>query len=134
MKNDKQEIFQNRLRDEDQEIPYKSQEKNSSSKRSLLHLLLSTDLLPTEKALAFLPYFLFLGLLGVFYISNRLNSEKNGRILYQLNKDIKEQKWDYMSTKAELMFQSKQSEIAAKALKYGIKEAVEPPKKILVQR
>jgi len=134
VKSDRQETFQNRRREEEEEIPFKGPSPALNSRRSLLHLLFSTDLLPTEKALAFLPYFFFLAVLGLFYISNRLHSEKNGRIVNQLGKDIKELKWDYMSTKSQLMFQSKQSEVAARALKYGIKEAVEPPKKILVQQ
>lgn len=122
------------MREEEQEIPFRGPEPASNSKRSLLNLLFSTDLLPTEKALAFLPYFLFLAVLGLLYITNRLNSEKHGRMQIQLGKEIKELKWDYMSTKAQLMFQSKQSEVASRALKYGIKEAVEPPKKIVVQQ
>ncbi len=119
----------------EEEIPFpKPREPVRNSRRSLLRLLFSTDLLPTEKALAFVPYFLFLGFLGMIYISNRLNSEKNSRAVIQLGKQIKELKWDYMSTKAQLMYQSKQSEVSVRALKYGIKEAVEPPRKIMVRQ
>ena len=127
-------MIQNRIREE---LNENSTEKEPDSEwekpgRSLVSLLFSTELLPKEKALAFLPYFLFLSLLGLFYISNKLHSEKIARETIQLKKEIKELKWDYMSTNSQLMFQSKQSEVASHAIQLGIKETIEPPKKIII--
>jgi len=103
-----------------------------SSGRSLLSLLLATDLVAKDKALALIPYFLFLALLGTVYIGNRHLAEKKNREVSGLKKEIKELKWNYTSTKAELMLQSKQSAVAIRASSLNLWESVRPPAKIVI--
>jgi len=41
--------------------------------------------------------------------------------------------WEYKSLKADLMFKSKMTEVAKKVDTLGLKELIEPPKKLIVQ-
>lgn len=85
-----------------------------------------------ESATAFLPFLIFLSLLTMLYIANSHMAVKNIRDIDKLSKEVKELSWEYKSLKAELMFQSKLTEVAKKVDTLGIKELVEPPKKIII--
>eukprot|EP01132_Coremiostelium_polycephalum_P019868 gene19868-23625_t len=67
----------------------------------------------------------------MLYIANSHMAVKNIRSIDKLNKEVKEQSWEYKSLKAELMFKSKLTEVARKVDTLGIKELTEPPKKIV---
>lgn len=125
----------NKLKEE-QEIPAvveKSQPKKERvPSRNFFSLLLSNEWLSKESAANMLPFFLFLTLIGMFYIGNRHFAEKHVREIEKLNKELKELRWEYMTTKAELMFRSKQTEVAKQTELFGLKESVIPPKKIVV--
>ena len=64
-----------------------------------------------ETVLKNLPFILFIGLIGMMYIMNAHYSEKK---LWQIQKyedEIEELKWEYDAIKANLMYQTKQSEV-----------------------
>jgi hypothetical protein len=50
----------------------------------------------------------------------------------KVSNQLKELRSEYISTKSELMFASKQSEVAKSALELGLSEPVVPPIKIEV--
>ena len=79
-----------------------------------------------------IPFYFFLGFLGVIYIANAHYSEKKIREIQVLQKDIQELNWEYMSIKSDLMQQSMQSEVAKKVKNLNLKELVDRPKKIVV--
>lgn len=79
-----------------------------------------------------LPFLLFVSLIGIFYISIRYYSEKNVFRMNAISNELKELRSEYISTKSELMFKSKQSEVAKAVAETGLKESVVPPKKIVV--
>ncbi|KEQ30085.1 FtsL-like putative cell division protein [Pedobacter antarcticus] len=85
-----------------------------------------------ESATALLPFLIFLSLLTMLYIANSHMAVKNIRDIDKLNKEVKELSWEYKSLKADLMFKSKLTEVAKKVDTLGIKELVEPPKKIII--
>lgn len=78
----------------------------------------------------FLPFLFFLALLAVIYIGNTFYAEKKIREINELKKELEELRYDYITSKSELMFRSKQSEIAKMLIPTGIKESKEPPRKI----
>lgn len=86
-----------------------------------------------EAATDMLPYLIFLCVLGMIYIANSHMAVKNIREIDKLSKEVKEQSWEYKSLKADLMFKSKMTEVAKKVDTLGLKELIEPPKKITVQ-
>ncbi len=90
--------------------------------------------LSKESAVRILPFLLYLTVLGMLYIANKHYAEKNIRQIEKINKELKELKWEHMTTKHELMFKSKQTELAKSTAAFGLKEAVVPPIKILVKK
>ncbi len=90
--------------------------------------------LSKESAVRILPFLLYLTVLGMLYIANKHYTEKNIRQIEKINKELKELKWEHMTTKHELMFKSKQTELAKSTAEFGLKEAVVPPIKIVVNK
>jgi len=86
-----------------------------------------------EAATDMLPYLIFLCVLGMIYIANSHMAVKNIRDIDRVSKEVKELSWEYKSLKADLMFKSKMTEVAKKVDTLGLKELIEPPKKIIVQ-
>lgn len=86
-----------------------------------------------ETATEILPFLIFLCVVVMIYIANSHMAVKNIRKIGVLNKEVKELSWEYKSLKADLMFKSKLTEVAKKVDTLGIKELVEPPKKLIVE-
>lgn len=81
-----------------------------------------------------LPYFLFLALLALVYISDRHYAEDVARDINKGAKELKELRWEYITAKAELMHLSQQTEVAERARELHLAESVVPPVKIRVSR
>jgi hypothetical protein len=79
-----------------------------------------------------LPLVLFIAVLGVFHVANNHTAENKIRRMNTLEQDVKELRWIYMTSKSELMFKSKQSEVAKMIEAAGLKELSKPPYKIVV--
>lgn len=78
------------------------------------------------------PFFMFLAVIAIFYIANTHYAEKTIRQSDKLTKEIKELRSEYITIKSDLMFRSKQSEVAQRLLQKEIKPLTTPPKKIVV--
>ncbi len=74
-----------------------------------------------------IPYFLFLSVLAVIYIYNGHYSDNTVKNINKTSKDLKELQYEYKSMKSEVMFRSKQSELAKAVEPLGLKELVQPP-------
>lgn len=74
-----------------------------------------------------IPFFLFLAGLAVVYIYNGHFAIKTIRSIERTGKEIKELQYEYKTLKSEVMFRSKQSEIAKKVDTLGLKELIVPP-------
>lgn len=74
-----------------------------------------------------IPYFLFLSLLAVIYIYNGHYSDNTVKDINRTSKELKELQYEYKSLKSEVMFRSKQSELARAVEPLGLKELVQPP-------
>ena len=79
-----------------------------------------------------LPFIIFIAFLGMIYIGNRHFAENNIRDIDKLSKEVKELSWDFKTLKADLMLKSTQTEVAKVVDTLGLKEPVEPPKKIVI--
>jgi hypothetical protein len=73
------------------------------------------------------PFFLFLAVLAVIYIYNGHYADKTIRKINQTAKEVKELKYEYISVKSKVMYQSKQSELIQAVEPLGLKELVESP-------
>jgi cell division protein FtsL len=74
-----------------------------------------------------LPFFLFLSVLAVIYIYNGHYSDKLIKSISKTNKELKELQFEYKTLKSEVMFRSKQTELAKAVEPLGLRELVIPP-------
>lgn len=97
-----------------------------------LSSVFSGTFLTSEKTVKHLPYILFLALLAILYIANGYYADDKIRQVNKINNQLKELRSEYISTTSDLMFESKQSQVAKAVEEIGLKEPVVPPKKIVV--
>lgn len=81
----------------------------------------------------YLPKILFVMMLGLLYISNTHYAEKTVRQINTMQTDVEDLRADYTTLKSDLMFASKQSEVARKVRALGLKESLKPPFKIEIE-
>jgi hypothetical protein len=81
----------------------------------------------------YLPKILFVMFLGLLYISNTHYAEKTVRRIDHVQSEVEDLRADYTTLKSDLMFASKQSEVARKVKAMGLKESLKPPTKIVVE-
>ena len=110
----------------------KPAQKKATMPRNFFTVLLTDGVISKEAASEMMPFIIFIAFLGMVYIGNRHFTEKNIRNIDKLNKEVKEMRWDYKTLKADLMLRSTQTEVAKKVDTLGLKERVEPPKKLMV--
>jgi hypothetical protein len=72
-------------------------------------------------------FFLFLAALAVVYIYNGHYADNISRDITRTDKEVKELQYEYKTLKSEVMFRSKQSELAKAVEPFGLKELVRPP-------
>ncbi len=80
-----------------------------------------------------LPKILYITFLAILYISNTHYAEKTVREINAIQAEVEDLRADYTTMKADLMFASKQSEVARKVKDYGLKESLTPPYKVVVE-
>jgi hypothetical protein len=95
-----------------------------------LSSVFSGTFLTNEKTLKHVPFLLFLALIAILYIANGYQADDKIREVNKITNELKELRSEYISTKSDLMFVSKQSEVAKAAEPMGIKEPIVPPMKI----
>ncbi|PST81891.1 hypothetical protein C7T94_16965 [Pedobacter yulinensis] len=103
-----------------------------AEERNLLATFFREGVVSKETATEMLPFLIFLAFIGMIYIANSHFAVRNIRNIDKLGKEVKELSWEYKSLKADLMFKSKLTEVAKTVDTLGIKELVEPPKKIVI--
>ena len=119
--------------------PIKETEKIKSTRKPnkivrFLSSIISGRFLTREQSLRLIPFFLYLSFLAICYIANGYYAEAKVRQLNSLTNELKELRPEYIITKSNLMFISKQSEVAQAVLPLGLKESVVPPEKIVVKK
>src|ERR1700730_3376772 len=73
------------------------------------------------------PFFLFLSVLALIYIYNGHFADKTVRNINKVSNEVKELQYEYKTLKSEVMFRSKQSELAKAVSPLGLKELTQPP-------
>jgi cell division protein FtsB len=74
-----------------------------------------------------IPFFLFLAVLAIVYIYNGHYADNTVRSINKVNRELKELQHEYKTLKSEVMFRSKQSELAKAVQPLELKELVVPP-------
>jgi hypothetical protein len=98
--------------------------------RKAIQEFLGGEYLSRESVVRSVPYILYVAMLGLIYISNTYDAEKTVKEIERTKLQLKELRYQYITAKSNLMFYGKQTEIAKRAVKYGLKETIIPPYKI----
>ena len=114
----------------DQEQDVKHQEKGMEKS---VQVLLDGSFLTRDRVIRLLPFLLFLTLLAVIYISNVFYGERIQRESMRTRQELKELRYEYITSKSDLMFKSKQSEVAKELKNTGVIESTTPPVKIIIK-
>lgn len=94
--------------------------------------VLTGAFLSKERAVSALPFIFFLTFVTLLYIANGYYAESQIRRQNKLTNELKELRSEFIISRSELSDLSKQSEVAKRLEPLGVKESVEPPRKILV--
>ena len=106
--------------------PVKKQNRVSRS----VHDFLEGNYLSTGKVISNIPFVLYVAILAIVYIGNTYYSEKTFKDIEKTKSELKELRFQYLTTKSNLMFFSKQSEVGGRVEKYGLKLSTVPPYRI----
>ena len=106
--------------------------KSKFSIGKILSGFIKGDFFSYEFVLEYLPFIFYIVALSMLYISNNFQASKNASQISKINKELKELRCEYITTSAELMGLTRQSEIAGRSelRQMGIKESTVPPFKI----
>jgi hypothetical protein len=77
-----------------------------------------------------IPFILYCAFLTICYISLNSWAEKRIRDINFLAKDLKEARWKHIDLKTQIMFLTKESQLAEHAAKLGLEKTKVPPYKI----
>jgi hypothetical protein len=77
-----------------------------------------------------IPFFLFAAMLTVIYIANGHYADKNIRKINATAKHLKEMEYEFKTVKRDVIFRSKESELAKAVEPLGLKELTVPPMKL----
>src|SRR5437763_15346580 len=77
-----------------------------------------------------IPFFLFAAMLTVLYIANGHYADKTVRKINATAKHVKEMEYEFKTVKRDVIFRSKESELAKAVEPLGLKELTIPPIKI----
>lgn len=78
----------------------------------------------------YVPYVFYVCVFMMVYIWNAHTSDKLVRKISKMKVEVNDLRADYTTLKAELMFKSKQSEVAKQVQSIGLEESMVPPQKI----
>ena len=90
------------------------------------------DILIQKSVLKQLPFIMLLVAMLVLYIFNNNLAEKNLIKIERTKKELIELRYEYISSKADMMDSLKQSMVLQKLELLGIKESTNPPHKIFI--
>ncbi|PKP54088.1 MAG: hypothetical protein CVT92_00720 [Bacteroidetes bacterium HGW-Bacteroidetes-1] len=124
----------NEIKTEARENVSRPQPKKKKIFSRAFHEVLGGDFLIQDWARKQLTFITFLAGIALIYIANSFYTESIARRIDTISREMKELQFEYISSKSEMMHESKQSELTRKLKNYGLKESVEPVKKIVAQK
>lgn len=129
-------MTKNELKDKVEEKPKADTSKKSKKKKSKKSLvkILNGDFLSRDELITNLPFISFVGLLLVVLIGWGYYTESIGKNEAKLEKDLGELNSEYFTLGSEYNRLSRQTQVADRLKETGLKESVNPPKKIKIKK
>lgn len=78
-----------------------------------------------------IPFYFFVGALAIIYIANGHYADKTIRKINQTEKNLKEMEYEFKTAKRDVIFRSKESELAKAVEPLGLKPLFVPPVRIV---
>ncbi len=78
-----------------------------------------------------IPFYLFVAALTVIYIANGHYADKTIRKINSTAKHLKEMEYEFKTVKRDVIFRSKESELAKAVEPLGLKELLIPPVRLI---
>ncbi len=78
-----------------------------------------------------IPFYLFVATLTIIYIANGHYADKTIRKINSTAKHLKEMEYEYKTIKRDVIFRSKESELAKAVEPLGLKELLIPPVRLI---
>jgi hypothetical protein len=125
--------FREQIEEAEEHGPEPELKQKAELPKNFLTTFLTEGVVSKESATQMMPFLIFLAMLAMVYIANRHFAEKTIRGIDKLSKEVKELSWDFKTLKADLMLKSTQTEVAKQVDTLGLREQVEPPKKIVIK-
>nr|AOE12581.1 cell division protein FtsL [uncultured bacterium]CCF99925.1 conserved hypothetical protein [uncultured Flavobacteriia bacterium] len=97
--------------------------------------LVNGNVLTRERVVQALPFLIYMAFMGLVYISNGFLAESAVRAINKTTSEIKELRSEYITSKSDLIYESKQSQVVdlLNERDMGLKESFDPPKKIVIK-
>lgn len=122
------EETQNPVREEIQ--PVKKQKRLSRS----IHELLGGDYLSRGYVIGNLFFVMYVATFAMIYIGNTYYAEKTFKDIERTKVELKELRFQYITAKAQLMYNGRLSEIEKRITPFGLKETTTPPYRIFYSK
>jgi len=74
-----------------------------------------------------IPFYLFISVLAILYIANGHYADKTIRKINSTENHLKEMEYEFKTVKRDVIFRSKESELAKAVAPLGLKELMIPP-------
>ena len=99
-----------------------------------IHSVVDGSFLTRDAFIRLVPFLLFLLFLAILYISNVYRAERTIREIDDAQKELKELRYEFITSKSELMGKSKRSEVSMNLEDEGLRESTVPPGKIYISK
>jgi hypothetical protein len=78
-----------------------------------------------------IPFYFFISAIAIIYIANGHYADKTMREINMTEKNLKEMEYEFKTVKQEVIFRSKESELAKAVEPLGLKPLMVPPVRIV---
>ena len=78
-----------------------------------------------------IPFYFFISAIAIIYIANGHYADKTMRKINKTEKNLKEMEYEFKTAKQEVIFRSKESELAKAVEPLGLKPLMVPPLRII---
>lgn len=111
-----------------------SQKKRTNKVGASIASIAKGQFLTRREVMRLLPFFLYLTFLAVIYITNNYKAEQKIIAISETKEDLKKLRYEYITTKSNLMHQTQPSRVSQRLEKLGIAESTVPPYKIYIKK
>jgi hypothetical protein len=104
---------------------------NEEKKANATHKKHRRNLMYNKWLVKNIPFYFFISAIAIVYIANGHYADKTMRKINETEKNLKEMEYTFKTIKQQVIFRSKESELAKAVEPLGLKPLVVPPLRII---